>query len=73
MKYSNKMKFKVDNTQAKLRCILNKGFSVNITNTQDGVELRLSKNGVYFTSENDIDLFNVIDKTYKVMSGGGYD
>lgn len=64
---------KADNTQDKLNYILNKGFTVNLTNTPNGVELELNLKGCYYTHENDIDLFNVVDKTYKVMAGGGYD
>lgn len=64
---------KIDNTQDKLNYILNKGFDITIGKSEKGVFLELIKDYKTLTQENDIDLFNVVDKTYKVMVGGGYE
>lgn len=63
---------KVDNTQDKLNYIISKGFDIAIGKSEKGVFLELIKDYKTVTQENDIDLFNVVDKTYKVMVGGGY-
>lgn len=64
---------KVDNTQDKLNYIISKGFDITIGKSEKGVFLELIKDYKTLTQENDIDLFNVVDKTYKVMVGGGYE
>lgn len=66
------MKMKVDNTLEKLNYIINKGFDVTISNFDTGMFLELSNDYKTIVQEKDIDLPNVVDKTYKILREGGY-
>ena len=63
---------KVDNTLEKLNYIINKGFDVTIGNFDKGMFLELSNDYKTIVQEKDIDLPNVVDKTYKILREGGY-
>lgn len=62
----------IDNTQDKLNYILDRGFDIAIGKNESGVFLELIKDHKTLTQEDDINLFNVVDKTYQVLVGGGY-
>ena len=63
---------KIDNTIEKLNYIINKGFDVTIGNYDTGIFLELSKDYETVAQEKDIDLYNVVDKAYKILRDGGY-
>lgn len=63
---------KIYNTVDKLNYIFNKGFDVQIGKYEQGLYLDIISDYKVIAQEKDIDLQNVVDKTYKVMRAGGY-
>lgn len=63
---------KIDNTVEKLNYIINKGFDVTISNVESVYVLEISRDCKTIAQEKDIDLYNVVDKTYKILRDGGY-
>lgn len=57
---------KIDNTVEKLNYIINKGFDVTIGNYDTGIFLEISRDCKTIAQEKDINLYNVVDKTYKI-------